>query len=321
MSAYYNEFDKNAATWLRELIKDGIIADGDVDERDIRDVLPGDLRGYTQCHFFAGIGGWSAALRLAGWPDDKPVWTGSAPCQPFSAAGRSLGFADERHLWPAFHYLIEQCRPQVIFGEQVDAAIRHGWIDLVQDDLEGIGYTVEAVGLPAACIGKAHIRQRLWFVADRVPDTSSEQCNRIDALLRKKQVDPSETDWCGDVGELADAERARLEGLDGNGCDRNEPGRINPYTFGSTTEGSISLWLPCTDGKYRPVEPAPECLADGLSDSLGLVRDADTGQAFFHPLIEKGKAINRTIRLKGYGNAIVPQVAAEIIMAVMGYIK
>ena len=84
---YYNEHDAKAAAWMRELIKEGLIADGDVDERSIVDVQPGDLAGYTQCHWFAGIGGWSLALRLAGWPDDRPVWTGSCPCQPFSSAG------------------------------------------------------------------------------------------------------------------------------------------------------------------------------------------------------------------------------------------
>ena len=116
MSAYYNEIEPFAVEWLRNLIARGLIAAGDVDERDIRDVRPNDISGYAQCHFFAGIGGWSLALRLAGWPDDRPVWTGSCPCQPFSQAGSRAGTADERHLWPAFFYLIEQCRPPVLFG-------------------------------------------------------------------------------------------------------------------------------------------------------------------------------------------------------------
>jgi hypothetical protein len=57
MSVYYNEIDRNAAAWLRELIKHGHIAHGVVDERSISDVKPNELVGFTQCHFFAGIGG------------------------------------------------------------------------------------------------------------------------------------------------------------------------------------------------------------------------------------------------------------------------
>src|SRR5271168_3827885 len=116
---YYNEIDPFAAQWLRNLISANLIGNGHVDERSIEDVKPSELSGYTQCHFFAGIGGWSYALRLAGWPDDRPVWTGSCPCQPFSAAGKGAGFADERHLWPAFFHLIRECRPGTVFGEQV----------------------------------------------------------------------------------------------------------------------------------------------------------------------------------------------------------
>ena len=129
--AYFNEFDPKAAAWLRELIRRGHIAPGDVDERSIEDVTPADLAGYTQCHFFAGIGVWSYALRRAGWADDRPVWTGSCPCQPFSSAGKGAGFADERHLWPAFHHLIRECGPAVVFGEQVASKDGLGWLDLI----------------------------------------------------------------------------------------------------------------------------------------------------------------------------------------------
>lgn len=165
MTAYYNEFDPKAAAWLRELIKAGHIAPGDVDERSIVDIRPSDLIGYTQCHFFAGIGIWSYVLRRAGWPDDRPVWTGSCPCQPFSAAGKGAGFTDERHLWPHFHWLIENCRPPVVFGEQVASKDGLGWLDLVQADLEGSGYASGAVDTCAAGFGAPHIRQRLYWVA------------------------------------------------------------------------------------------------------------------------------------------------------------
>ena len=136
MSAYYNEIDPFAAQWLRELIKAGHIAPGEVDTRSIENVAADDLAGFTQCHFFAGIGTWSYALRCAGWPDDRPVWTGSCPCQPFSAAGKRKGTADERHLWPSFFRLISQCRPDVIFGEQVASPDGLAWLDIISSDLE-----------------------------------------------------------------------------------------------------------------------------------------------------------------------------------------
>jgi DNA (cytosine-5)-methyltransferase 1 len=165
MTAYYNENDPYAAQWLRNLVKAGQIAPGDVDERSIADIRPDDLTGYDQCHFFAGIGGWSVALRLAGWPDDRPVWTGSCPCQPFSAAGKGKAGDDERHLWPCWFSLIAQRRPAVVFGEQVEAAIGWGWLDVVLADLEGQGYACGATVLPACGVGAPHIRTRLWFVA------------------------------------------------------------------------------------------------------------------------------------------------------------
>lgn len=166
MSAYYNEHDPFAAEWLRQLVKEGHIAPGDVDERDIRTVKSSELTGYIQCHFFAGIGVWSYALRQAGWPDDKPVWTGSCPCQPFSAAGKGKGKEDERHLWPAFFGLIKESRPSVVFGEQVAAAIGHGWLDLVFDDLESVGYQTASSILSASWAGAPHIRSRLYFVGE-----------------------------------------------------------------------------------------------------------------------------------------------------------
>ena len=163
---YYNEIDPFAVEWLAALIEDGLIAEGDIDNRSITDVTPNDIKGYRQHHFFAGIGVWSYALRQAGWPDDRSAWTGSCPCQPFSAAGQGKGTADERHLWPAWFHLIRECRPRVVFGEQVEAAIRHGWLDLVQSDLEGEGYAVGKAVLSSRYAGFDDERPRLYFVAD-----------------------------------------------------------------------------------------------------------------------------------------------------------
>lgn len=126
MPAFYNEIDKYAAQWTRNLIDAGLVAPGVVDERSIADLKPEDVRDATQAHFFSGIAVWSHALRLAGWPDDLGVWTGSCPCQPFSQAGSRGGTADTRHLWPEWFRLIKQCRPPIIFGEQVGSSVAVG---------------------------------------------------------------------------------------------------------------------------------------------------------------------------------------------------
>jgi site-specific DNA-cytosine methylase len=179
MSAYYNEIDPYAAEWLRNLIDAGEIPAGVVDTRSIEDVRPDELAGFTQCHFFAGLGGWAYALKLAGW-GTRPVWTGSCPCQPFSAAGKGAGFADERHLWPAWQHLIAQCRPSVIFGEQVDAAVKNGWWDLVASDAEAMGYAAAAAVIPASAAGAPHMRHRLWFVLSLGATTKRELEHRND---------------------------------------------------------------------------------------------------------------------------------------------
>ena len=165
MPAYYNEIDPYAAQWLRNLIAAGHIAPGDVDERSITEVTPDDLYGYEQCHFFAGIGGWSLALRLARWPDSRPVWTGSCPCQPFSVAGEGKAAEDNRNLWPTFFGLIRECRPSVAFGEQVAGPLGRAWLDHVCADLESADYAAAAANLPACSVGADHIRERLWWAA------------------------------------------------------------------------------------------------------------------------------------------------------------
>lgn len=209
MTAYYNEIDPQAAQWLRNLIAAGHIAPGDVDERSILDVKPSDLSGYTQCHFFAGVGIWSLALRRAGWPDDRPVWAGSCPCQPFSSAGKSAGFADERHLWPYWHHLIRVMRPGRVFGEQVAGKDGLGWLDLVQADLEGEGYAVAPVDLCAAGVGSPNIRQRLWFVAERLEHTGDDGpqgrlLGRPDAQWQAQHGPPGRD---GATGRVADAKQ------------------------------------------------------------------------------------------------------------------
>ena len=320
---YYNEHDPRAAAWLVELIRGGHIAPGIVDERGINDVRPGDLAGFTQCHFFAGIGVWSYALRLAGWPDDRPVWTGSCPCQPFSNAGSRAGFDDERHLWPAWFQLIAQCRPATVFGEQVASKDGLGWFDLVHTDLEAAGYAVGAADLCAAGVGAPHIRQRLWFVADAdaarlegrdagslgrqraaaergggAGRLAGANGDRLGALAQPGLHDPEpDAEPRGGAGGLADADgghpgtereqrggEQRLVAADGGAL----PGRPGP----TNGHWSAADWILCRDAKWRPVEAGTFPLAHGAAERVG--------------------------RLRGYGNGLVATAAEAFIASYLG---
>ncbi|WP_428983279.1 DNA cytosine methyltransferase [Pantoea agglomerans] len=211
MTAYYNEFDPFAAQWLRNLIDAGHIAPGVVDDRSIADVTASDLTGFTQCHFFAGIGGWSYALRLAGIPDDFPCWTGSPPCQPFSVAGKQLGQLDERHLAPTFMRLVDQCRPPVLFGEQVAAAIGKHWLDDLFTELERQGYACGAAVLPAASVGAPHKRDRLFFGAALLEHASS--LGRFKGGIgNNRAYDGQQPAAVGKSGSMADAYSKQFHG-------------------------------------------------------------------------------------------------------------
>ncbi|HBY0206922.1 TPA: DNA cytosine methyltransferase [Klebsiella pneumoniae] len=313
-SAYYNEIDPFAAQWLRNLIAAGHIAPGEVDERSIEDVTPDDLRGFTQCHFFAGIGVWSHSLRLAGWPDDRPVWTGSCPCQPFSAAGKGDGFADERRLWPHFFHLIGERRPQHVFGEQVASGNANTWFDLVQADLEGVGYAFGLVPFTSAGIGAPHIRERAYWVANATGQLH-HQCNDGTNELGRKG-NPEQNRMGGGIGGLGNANVARLEGFGGNDCAAGRERATGPVAAPGVHLRPLEVngfwrdadWLFCRDGKWRPVEPGTFPLVDGAAARMGRVE----------PGVARVASSNRVGRLKGYGNAINAQAAAAFIRAYMG---
>ena len=323
MAVYYNDSDPAACAWLRDLIAAGHLPAGEVDERSILDVEPSDLRGFTQCHFFAGIGGWPHALRLAGVAEDRPVWTGSPPCQPFSQAGQRKGQKDDRHLAPAFLRLVAACRPDLVFGEQVASAAVLGpsgrtaataaegtadwaWFDALATDLEAASYAVAAADLPAACIGAPHIRQRLFFGAVSLGAAAGGLGHGLGARSQGRRgmsggADQRAAGAAGLAGGLADAD-GRIAGH--GELQRGRQYRCQPQDGGAdrlvecaapTGTGATDGiwrdpdWLRCRDGRWRPVEPGTFPLADGIPGRMGLLR--------------------------GYGNAIVPPLAAEFVTA------
>lgn len=317
---YYNDTDPKVCAWAKELIKAKLVPDGEVDCRSIEDVRPDEIKDFVQCHFFCGILGWSLALRLAGWPDDRPVWTGSCPCQPFSTAGKGLAQADERHLWPVFFNLIRQCRPEHVFGEQVASAIGHGWLDGISTDLEGEGYACGAAVLGAHSVKSPHQRQRLYWVADAghmrwrdgaIPskpshDETARRCEERGLVISKREGSqglsfPRGADSSDGRGEgFGESPAPSCQVYDGvvltdsDGCSAGSSAATTTG-HGNTIEPA-GFWddsriVHCRDGKTRriPTEPAFFPLAHGIPA--------------------------RVVRLRGYGNAIVPECAKIFIEA------
>lgn len=259
MPAYYNENHPPAVQHLRNLMAAGLIAPGDIDSRSIEDVVPTDVLAYDQVHLFAGQGGWPLALRLAGIPDDYPVWTGSCPCQPFSQAGQGKGTADQRHLWPCMCWLVRQCRPRRVLGEQVARAIGFHWLAGIQADLEAEGYLLGPAVLGAHSVGAPHMRLRLYWgarlVADGVRDGREP---RGDGPDPGNDRDESSADREGSGERLAHGDGERRDRLPVF-LQPREPRRADAEASGGCGLGhwDAAVWWPCRDGKWRRVPARP----------------------------------------------------------------
>ncbi len=340
MSVYYNENDPAAAAWIRELISANLIPDGWVDTRSILEVRPHEIESFEQQHFFAGIAGWALALRLAEWPDDKPVRTGSCPCQPFSISGKKKGVKDNRHLWPVFRDLITFGEPTITFGEQVASPDGREWLAGVRNDLEGLGYEVGAADLCASGVGSPHIRQRLYWVANANGARFKRKAGERLSKAWRPAIRPANCgavgrmaypDECSNIGSIARVNQPpRTDGIQKDAIGIGNPNSSGRHTGGATVAtaghgnavepasnavrmghandqgwqgrnerifqcehqwppGASNLVVLCEDGKARRFEPGSFPLADGFSGRVGLLR--------------------------GYGNGIVPQLAAEFIKA------
>jgi DNA (cytosine-5)-methyltransferase 1 len=320
MTVAYNENDPFAAAWLSNLVSGKVLPHGRV-VTDSIERLPG-TRAFADCvevHLFAGIGGWPWALWLAGWPAGEQVWTGSCPCQPFSIAGEGKGVDDERHLWPAMRDLVEEHRPTSIFGEQVASPDGREWLSGVRTDLEALGYEVGAADLCAAGVAAPHIRQRLYWAA-RLGDTQSDG-------RQQRGTEPDGRGFAGTgkqdrglahargfaecepgcfVPPFADGGQtwndARFGCVSGNGVgnahDSGSQGRaVLPERRDERFAGpsGVGYWdaydiVECREGdeiRFRRTEPGTFPLADGFPGRVGLLR--------------------------GYGNAIVPELAARFV--------
>lgn len=336
--------------WLEQLIKNGDITKGDVDDRSIEEIKPQDVAGYDRCHFFAGVGTWDYALNRAGW-GDRPVWTASLPCQPFSSAGKRKGGKDERHLLPVYLELVKKCRPNTQIGEQVASseivgteleasfviAVQNGdyakanklakrlvaqkgftftsrWVDDLHAEMEKAGYAVGYDVLGAHSVGAAHIRQRLYWVANNCCERHKEQQSIKGVSQQTHEHDDRKNTSRGSL--LANPENCRGKGGLSEIPGSHEEQQTRQESRQNETKqpiygGADIEWLYCRDNKYRPIKSGIKPLVDGVAGKL--VQGGDTSA----PIEVNNTQEARRMRLKGYGNAIQAQTATAFIRAVV----
>ena len=277
----------------------------------------------THLDLFSGIGGFALAARWNGyrtvafcdnepyaqavlkkhWPDTPihkdirevrgelyagvTLLTGGFPCQPFSVAGKQRGKDDDRYLWPEMLRVIREARPAWIIGENV-AGIVNMALDQVCADLEAEGYEVEPLIIPACGVDAPHKRDRIWILANAkggqrggLQDTGGSQRTQGGAELSGITGGLFGELCTQDVANAASGE----SGQQAKRQRREDIGRRGKDCGGAENEGTEAfdkaVWLP---------EPDVGRVAHGIP--------------------------NRVAQLRGLGNAIVPQVAAEIIRCI-----
>ena len=277
----------------------------------------------THLDLFSGIGGFALAAkwngyRTVGFCDNEPYaqavlkkhWpevpchkdirevrgelyagvtllTGGFPCQPFSVAGKQRGKTDDRYLWPEMLRVIREARPAWIIGENV-AGIVNMALDQVCADLEGQGYEVEPIIVPACAVDAPHRRDRCWILAHSKCDgqSSSKERGSAEKAVRIEQNWPYNAFNTTRAGNLSSTEHDVADTVSERGCCWNSE-REYAEDAGQSSRDSrdnsrgVATWL---------AEPSICRVANGVP--------------------------NRSHRLKGLGNAIVPQVASEIIRCI-----
>ena len=287
----------------------------------------------THASLFSGIGGFDLAAEWIGWnnifhcewnpfgqrvlahhfPNSKSynditktdfsihageidVLTGGFPCQPYSSAGKRLGKADERHLFPHMLRCVKEVKPKYVIGENVRGLVNwNGGLVFheVQDDLEREGYEVQSFLIPAASVNAPHQRYRIWFVAycKDFGCKSSKTTNKWEEHIQNDRNGiRTSSEPNGEIWNVTDSDFTRLQ-QQHFASESIEKEKFSRTSFERRDFASFPTKSPICGGND------------------GIPRELDS--------ITFSKWRNQSI--KAYGNAIVPQVAYEIFKTIQSF--
>ena len=258
--------------------------------------------GLSRPILFCDIEPWSRQILKKHWPDvpiaedvkelaNDPdrfisgrvdILTAGYPCQPFSVAGNQRGTEDPRHIYPYISRIVAHKRPTWCVFENVYGHVSLG-LDEVLNDLEGQGYSTRPFIVPASAVNAPHKRDRLWIIARNVAYTEGRKSWEQTEWQRGEGVGGGSSDSGGNKKERSEA----MAYTDNEGSQRRLSGGQSEGwqgELGYSGRSSSAHRQPEKD--FWAVEPNVGRVAHGIP--------------------------RRVDRLKGLGNAIVPQIAQKI---------
>ncbi len=289
---------------------------------------------------FCDIEPWSRRVLKKHWPDvpiakdvkelandpdglvpDCDILTAGYPCQPFSLAGERRGTEDDRHIWPYILSIVQAKRPSWCVFENVYGHVSMG-LDEVLSDLEREAYATRPFIVPACAADAPHRRDRVWIIARNVGDTDSKQRGTtkedrgldLDRAVLDQRQGREEADTAeGSGGNVAYAKSLHS---DGSGEHTQQGQRQEPQLGDSGSSDDVAHAASKRQQRSR-LHGRPQHQAqnkDGQADRADNSRQEAT--QFWLPEPAVGRVANgiprRVDRLKGLGNAIVPQIAQRI---------
>ena len=290
---------------------------------------------------FCDIEKWSRHIVSKHWPDvpiakdvkelandpdglipECDILTAGYPCQPFSLAGERRGSEDDRHIWPYILSIVQRKRPSWCVFENVYGHVSMG-LDEVLSDLEGKSYATRPFIVPAAACDAPHRRDRVWIIARNVGNSQNNGCKQWSDVKRERAKNKQEqrpSVWSEPSGSGEDV--ADTKGLHGNvSREHSKQGQRQKPQFGDSG-GSNNL----ADTSGQRLQGSKRLREN--EKEVGERRESANGSAsqrsndgrrqanLWLPEPSVGRVVNgiprRVDRLRGLGNAIVPQIAMRI---------